>query len=443
VGILRVERQLARRARQHLGNAVTFCLYDRFRNRILSIEDDLAAELIGSRTQIDFVPPPALSFAALARRRLRRAVLANATLYQRLQRLRGRSFTREEILQIQTEGLAASDRLAKTGSAPMPLADVPHRVAKLDSDTLIISGGLDWDFKDVRALTALKQKHGFRYCTIVYDIIAILFPHLVVPKLSSVLTSYFNDLVWLADYAMCISETTRRDWIKFSHERRADAGPAYAFQLGSDLPIIDQTARVDFQEELRDKRFALFVSTIEARKNHRMLYEAWDRCVRSGMVDPEHDRLVFVGRHGWGVNDLLREISVNPATRETLIVLHDVPDALLRVLYERCAFVVFPSLYEGYGLPLAEALAYGKPCVSSNAGALSEIGGELVVRIDPQDTIRWTDSIAHHFRSPQELERMATRIRTGFHPVAWDQAAAQFFGKIKEIESKSGGEPRL
>jgi len=370
-------------------------------------------------------------------------VLANTTLYQSFQRLRGRSFTREQGVQIQAEELSTNDQPDKTRNGPVPLSAVPHRIAKLDADTLLISGGLDWDFKDVRALTALKQKHGFRYCTIVYDIIAILFPHLVVPEISSVLGAYFNDLLWLADYAMCISERTRQDWINFSHERRAHSAPAYAFPLGSDLPAIDDTATADFPEALRDKRFALFVSTIEARKNHRMLYEAWDRCIRSGMVDPEHDRLVFVGRYGWGVTDLMRELAVNPATRETLLVLHDVPDALLRLLYQRCAFVVFPSLYEGYGLPLAEALAYGKPCISSNAGSLPEIGGDLVVRIDPKDTVRWADSIARYLRSPQELEGLAAQIKAEFRPVTWEQAATQFFSRIQNIASRSVGQQPL
>src|SRR3954469_8554009 len=105
-------------------------------------------------------------------------------------------------------------------------------------------------------------------------------------------------------------------------------------------------------------------------------------------MDPEGDGLVLLGGPGGGVNDLMRELAANPATRDTLVVLNHVPDALLRLLYQRCAFVVFPSLYEGYGLPLAEALAYGKPCISSDAGSLPEIGGELVVRIDPKDTMR-------------------------------------------------------
>src|SRR3954465_3883759 len=85
VGILRVERQLARRARQHLGSALEFCVYDRFRTLVLTIGDDLPPELIDGRRQIDFAPPPAPSAITLWRRRLRLVVLSNASLYRSFQ----------------------------------------------------------------------------------------------------------------------------------------------------------------------------------------------------------------------------------------------------------------------------------------------------------------------------------------------------------------------
>ena len=59
------------------------------------------------------------------------------------------------------------------------------------------------------------------------------------------------------------------------------------------------------------------------------------------------------------------------------------------MLYRSCAFTLVPSMYEGFGLPLVEALNYGKLCVSSNTGALSQIGVGLVMRLDPQDTLAW------------------------------------------------------
>jgi glycosyltransferase involved in cell wall biosynthesis len=433
---VRVEREFGRRAREHLGDAVEFCVYDRYRNLVLAIENDLAAKIIAGCVQIDFTPPPVLSLAARARtwinktrRQLRRAVLANATLYRAFQRMRGRSFTRADILRIQTEALADAP---KERSGHLAIANVPCGIARLDSDTLLISGGLDWDFKDTRALITLKRKHGFRYCTIIHDIIPILFPHLVVPALVPVFEKYFADLAVLADYAMCNSQATRRDWMLFCGERGVEM-PATVFPLGSDLRASEDRSSAELPEALQGKRFVLFVSTIEPRKNHRMLYEAWDKCVRTGAVDPERHRLVFVGRHGWAITDLMRELLVNPATRETILVPSQVSDALLCLLYQHCAFVVFPSLYEGYGLPLAEALAHGKPCVSSNAGSLPEIGGELVVRIDPKDTIGWANALAHYLRSLDELDSMAARIRAEFRPTTWEQAAGQFFSMIKSI----------
>lgn len=441
VGILRVERQLARRARQHLGPALEFCVYDRFRNLVLAVDDALAADLIAGRTQIDFGPPVVPSARerlgasmTRARKRLRRAVLANATAYHAFQRLRGRTFTHQDVLRIQREALVETQPYANAAEArgPIPVADLPLREVQLSRETLIISGGLDWDFKNLDALAGLKREHHFRYCTIVYDMIPILFPHLVVPNLVPVFEQYFAQLASLADFAMCISEATRRDWTRFCRGRGVET-PSYVFPLGSDLPVAKESLPPNLPETLEGKCFALFVSTIEPRKNHRMLYEAWDRCVRSKIVDRDRDRLVFVGRHGWAVNDLMREISANPATRDTLVVLNHVPDALLHLLYESSAFVVFPSLYEGYGLPLAEALVYGKPCISSNAGSLLELGGDLVIRLDPKDTLGWAEAIAHYMRSPGELKDWSNRIRAEFCPVAWDQAAGQFFGALRQM----------
>lgn len=420
---------MARRARRHLGDSLAFCVYDRFSNRILTIDDDIAADVLDGRLQIDFTPAP-----SPYRLQLRRLALANATIYHAAQFLLGRSFTREEILRIREKELAALDR-ASSGTAldnPRSISRVPHRDASLDPATLVISGGLDWEFKNLRALQSLKQSYGFRYCTIVHDIIPILFPHLVIPDRVAALTNYFGELAHLADCALCNSQATRRDWLAYCAQLGIDM-PAHVFPLGFDLPISKDTPEEKFPELLRGKRFALFVSTFEPRKNHRMLYEAWDRCVRSKAVDPERDRLVFVGNHGWATDDLMREIAANPATRDSLLVLHLVPDALLHVLYQRCELVLFPSLYEGYGLPVAEAFGHGKPCISSNAGSLLDVGGDLVRRLDPKDTIAWAEAIAHYLAAPDELDAWSKRIATEYCPTSWDDAATRFFGTIEDI----------
>lgn len=429
VGITRVEEGLARRARQHLGDELTFCVYDKYRNHFLAIDDGTAAKFLDGTAQIKIAPPPSQAFVAkiarqlnIVRRGLRRAVLTNATAYRAFQRLRGRSFTRQEVLRIRERELDAPD---------VDLLSTLEPIA-LDADTVVISGGLDWEHKDLRALWALKQRYKFQYCAIVYDLIPIMFPHYLPRGYTEVLTDYFGELYWLADRVMCISEATRRDWLRFCDELAAQAVPAQVFPLGSDVRSVAQDALPKLPAQLVDKRYALFVSTIEPRKNHRLLYDAWDDCVRKKLIDAERDRLVFVGRSGWSMDDFLRELSLNPATRDTVIILNNINDSQLNLIYQKCAFVVFPSLYEGFGLPLAETLGHGKPCISSDSGALPEIGGNLVMRLGVKDTAGWTHAIAHYMNSPDELKTWADRIAKEYRPITWDMAATVFFSAIKE-----------
>jgi glycosyltransferase involved in cell wall biosynthesis len=439
VGIVRVEQELARRARRLLGGAVAFCVYDQFHHEFVVIDDKAAEDILGANLQIDFEPepppppPPGAAAQALnaVRGRVRRAMRTNVTLYHAFQLLRGRRYTREEIVRIQREefdGPSMVPQIKTPAKRIEYLARLSRGPAKLGPDTCIISGGLDWQYKDLRRIWSLKQSHKFRYCVIVYDLIPLRFPHFVTPRYDTFVAEYFGELVWLADCAMCISNAARAEWIEFCNSFGVETIPSHVFSLGCDLP--SQSVQ-PLPDSLHGKRFALYVSTIEPRKNHRVLYDAWDRCIRAGTVDPERDRLVFVGRVGWAVDDLMREMAANPSTRDTIVILNQVSDDVLARLYDECAFVVLPSFCEGYGLPVAEALGYGKPCISSDAGSLSEIGGDLVRRIEPKDTIGWSDAIGHFMASPAEIEDWSRRIKAEHRPVTWNDAAERFFSLVR------------
>jgi glycosyltransferase involved in cell wall biosynthesis len=432
---VRVEQELARRARRLLGDDVAFCVYERALNRFLILSDEIASDILVGRLQVNFAaepaPPPQPSFLAALRARVRRAIRTNVTLYQAFQRVRGRQYTRDEIIQIQQLEFGGPETRTPAKRIEF-LSRIAPETAKLDAATCIISCGLDWQYKDLRDIWALKQSRGFRYVPVVHDLIPLSFPHFVTPGYDTLVADYFGELIWVADCAMCNSQSTRRDWLRYCAETGVDI-PADAFSLGCDLPAAPLES--ELPSSLTGKLFALFVSTIEPRKNHRLLYDAWDRCIRSGTVDAARDRLVFVGRVGWAVDDLMRELSANPATRDSIVVLNEVNDDLLATLYRECAFILFPSFWEGYGLPVAEALAYSKPCISSDAGSLSEIGGDLVLRIDPKDTLTWADRIAHYFAHPDELEDWSRRIKATHQPVTWDASALQFFSTIKDARS--------
>src|SRR6185436_13004749 len=110
--------------------------------------------------------------------------------------------------------------------------------------------------------------------------------------------------------------------------------------------------------------------------------------------------LVIVGREGFGAADLLRQMRNDPSIARSVTILNTASDAELAWLYANCAFTLYPSWYEGWGLPLSESLAYGKTFIASDNSSLPEAGEGLGVHADPYDPIAWS----------REILRLATDI---------------------------------
>ena len=168
-------------------------------------------------------------------------------------------------------------------------------------------------------------------------------------------------------------------------------------------------------------RYLLSVSTIERRKNHETLCRAYARLVDWGVRDLP--RLVFVGGIGVGGQALIEEIAADRRISERVVILSDVSDAGLAALYEGCLFTLYPSLYEGWGLPVSESLASGKFCLASNQGALREAGEEFVDYLDPWDVEEWANRILRYLTVPGALEGRELDIRQSFRPPRWRASA--------------------
>ena len=350
--------------------------------------------------------------------------------YQFIQRLRGRTFSIEDVKILRQQ--LKPQTSPKQSTELLPLSAATSSIVALCDSVAIVSGGLDWEHKQLRAIYGLKQKSGFKYINIVYDLIPVNLPHYVVPHYVNLLTEYFGELLWTTDGCLCISETTRIDFIDFCRDNGVTPPITCSFPLGSDLPHADAVPD-GFPYSLKDMNYILFVSTIEPRKNHRTVYEAWCHALLKGTIDPRTSRLVFVGRQGWLTGDLVHEISTNPLTRDTIITLANVSDSQLASLYRGASFTILPSLYEGFGLPLAEALGHGKVCLTSGAGALAEIGADFRIDIDPRDTLGWATKMAELLNDPDRILQIEEKIRTGYKPTNWDESAEIFFDSLERI----------
>ena len=174
-------------------------------------------------------------------------------------------------------------------------------------------------------------------------------------------------------------------------------------------------------EELADKRYVLLVSTMTPRKNHRLAILAWQRLWRAhGESTPW---LVFVGS---GVPD--RELADLLAQQDTfggrLIRFTNMDDATLEAVYANSWITLYPSLGEGYGLPVAEALARGKACLAMRSGATSEIAPDLVDLIDSGDPEALSNHIVSYLSNPRLLTSRERSIRTQYRTTGWDETAS-------------------
>jgi glycosyltransferase involved in cell wall biosynthesis len=127
--------------------------------------------------------------------------------------------------------------------------------------------------------------------------------------------------------------------------------------------------------------FFLTVGTLQPRKNLARLLAAYRAL--PARIRREYP-LVIVGRMGWGVDDLLPAIRAAQASGEVLW-LDYVPDAELRAIFQSARALVFPSLYEGFGMPIVEAFASGVPVLTSTVSALPEVAGDAALQVDPRD----------------------------------------------------------
>ena len=189
--------------------------------------------------------------------------------------------------------------------------------------------------------------------------------------------------------------------------------------------------------------YVLFVSTLEARKNHALLVRVWTKLLdavadgtRPAASVPD---LVFAGRIGWLVADLLAQLDNTKWLAGRIRFVPDPTDAELRALYAGCLFTVFPSLHEGWGLPVTESLAFGKPCLVSDAASLPEAGGPLCRYFDPENLGSAYAAVTAVLDDRPGLLAWETTIRQAFCPIPWTMTARALLTGLAELAGHDVG----
>jgi glycosyltransferase involved in cell wall biosynthesis len=261
-----------------------------------------------------------------------------------------------------------------------------------------------------------------------YDIIPLQFPEFFAEHDVAAFRRYWHAMFPLADRILVTSRRVESDIRNYCAAAGLNVGEIELTPLGLERRRKGTIGTIP--ENLERGRFALFVSTVEPRKGHAMLLRVWRRLLAAGQPQRHRFKLVFVGRRGWKVEAVLRQID-NPAGFEgTLVHLEHIDDATLDAMYDAAAFCVYPSLYEGFGLPIIEAFSHGKAVLASTGGAVPETVDELSPCLDPADEDAWFAHLGNWIEDPGARAPYEARIRGSFSHPDWDEAAAQFFDRI-------------
>jgi glycosyltransferase involved in cell wall biosynthesis len=254
-----------------------------------------------------------------------------------------------------------------------------------------------------RPIARLKSASGARFLCLIHDLIPLDRPELTRPGQARRHQGRVATVAALADAAIANSTATR---------------DALQARLGqSELPIAIAPLGVDLPNAASppaaENPYFVSIGTIEARKNLGLLLDVWQRLARElGNGAP---RLKLIGRRGLGGEQIANRLK----SREGLVTEHtDLPDAEMTTLLSGARALLLPSLAEGFGLPVVEALALGVPVLCSGLPALKESGGGIPDYLDPADNAAWHRAILDYTGDSPRRQAQVARL-AHWRPPCW------------------------
>jgi glycosyltransferase involved in cell wall biosynthesis len=267
----------------------------------------------------------------------------------------------------------------------------------------------------------------------VHDLTFMHYPEYAQPGLVTYLNAAVPRSIRTARLVLADSESTKRDILDLlgtppGKVRVAYAGVGPEFAPVSDAGVLNEVrARYGLAWP-----FVLSVGTLEPRKNHLRLIRSF------AQILPAYPdlRLVLVGGKGWLYQDVKAEVA-RLALRERVVFPGFVTDADLPALYSLASVFAYPSLYEGFGLPVLEAMACGTPVVCSNASSLPEVAGDAALLVDPTDGGALARALDQALTDQPMRQVLRTRGQAQAARFTWSDAAGTLLDAYHEAATLS------
>ena len=277
-----------------------------------------------------------------------------------------------------------------------------------------------------RAIARLKADTGARFVCFIHDLIPLDDPGYTRPSQTRRHRRRIATTAALADAVIVNSQATRAALLRHLGGERSI--PVAVAPLGIDLVDLPPA-------QPAEPPYFICLGTVEARKNHGLLLDLWGRlAAERGERTP---RLVLVGQRGWGSEVVARRLAEGPLA---IAEQQDMPDRHAARLLHGARALLLPSFAEGFGLPVAEALALGVPVICSALSALHETGGAVPEYLDPADAGAWHEAIVDYLTDSPRRQAQLARL-AAWQPPRWDDHFAIVDQVISDLAHRA--EPRL
>lgn len=307
------------------------------------------------------------------------------------------------------------------------------RVTPSAGDIFVIAGAF-WIVSRYDKVAELRRQ-GMKFGLFIHDLIQIRNRDYVMPDAVDRFNIQLSDALELCDFVLTNSRYVRDDVRLYLQDIKHLDLPVKEVLLPTELSFAQSyRSSAEFDDPklkfVLSRDYVLVVSTIEVRKNHALLIRVWER-LREDLGE-EVPYLVFVGKWGWQIDELHAYIDDRGYEGDWLFIFNGISDVMMETLYKRALFTVYPSFAEGFGLPIGESLAYGKPCIASNTTAMPEVGGDFVRYFDPFDWESALSAIRQPIVDRDDLLQWCDRIAAEFKPKRWSDFCKEFYRSLIE-----------
>ncbi len=300
--------------------------------------------------------------------------------------------------------------------------------------------------EDIWIAAAAARRRGALVSTVLYDLIPLTHPEFVGKKRRDAFLEYITHAATHSDQLLAISQTVRDQVRRFLPTLTSLEGQycndIRAFQLGAELDEATPHAAGEAGDltQVREHVRQVFrgldtpyltVATFDPRKNHAYLIDAFEQLWESG----QQVSLCLVGRIGARCDEVVQRIQTHAERHQRLFLFEDLSDAELRYCYQRARGVVFPSIVEGFGLPIVEALWFGKKTFASDTPIHREVGGADCSYFDLQDKCSLSNQIIdweHALAGGSTTDCLPKRQITN-----WHESSQQVLDAVLRTDSKA------